>query len=68
MHLKISKSECSFDVYVVERPGSPPVGKGSSIAEALGNFMLQYQGQLGVTIEAYASAQLAERVRRSNPA
>lgn len=63
MHLKVTKSDHSFDVHVAERPDSPALGKGSNISEALGNFMLQYQSQVGITIEADASAQHAELTR-----
>lgn len=48
----------------VNLPGSPPVGKGGSIAEALGDFMIHYQEELGIQIEVDATAQQAELERR----
>jgi hypothetical protein len=66
MRVKISKRGTRFEADPVELPGSPPVGKGASIAEALGDFLIHYQKELGITIEVDATAEQAERERRKN--
>lgn len=48
----------------VDLPGSPPVGRGANIKEALGDFLIHYQEQLGIKIEIDATAEQAERDRR----
>lgn len=65
MKVKISKRGNRFEAAPVEIPGSPPVGKGDSITEALGDFLRHYHAELGVDIEVDASAQDAEQERRA---
>lgn len=49
----------------VDLPGSPLVGKGANIKEALGDFLIHYQEQLGITIDVDATAEQAECDRRA---
>ena len=49
----------------MEPPGSPLVGKGDSITEALGDFLRHSHAELGVEIEVDASALEAEQQRRA---
>ena len=65
MKVKISKRGNCFEADPVEMPGSPPVGRGNSIKEALGDFLIHYQQQLGVDFEVDKSAAEAEQVRRN---
>jgi hypothetical protein len=55
---------CSIEVDPVELPGSPAVGRGRTIEEALGNFLIAYQDKLGLKIEIDESAKAAEILRR----
>lgn len=64
MKVKVSKRGNRFEADPVELPGSPPVGKGDSIMEALGDFLHQYRAELGVEIELDGSARDAEQERR----
>lgn len=66
MKIKISKRGSRFEADPVDLPGSPPVGKGDTITEALGDFLRHYQAELGVQIEVDASAVEAEQKRRSD--
>lgn len=63
MKLQISKRGTRFEVDPVEMPGSPPVGKGESVAEALGDFLIFYQARLGIEIEVDPSVGQAEQQR-----
>lgn len=54
----------SFEVDPVEKPGSPAVGRGRTMLEALGNFLICYQKELGLNIVVDESAQASERQRR----
>lgn len=56
----------SIEVDPVERSGSPYVGRGKTIEEALGNFLICYQKELGLEIEVDKSAQKAEKKRRKD--
>lgn len=57
MKIKISKeTNGGFVVDPVEFPGIPPVGRGNSVTEAMGNFMAHYHKQMGLEIELDASA------------
>ncbi len=57
MKIKISKGPSGgFVVDPVELPGSPPVGRGDSVTEAMGNFVAHYHKQMGLEIEVDASA------------
>jgi hypothetical protein len=64
MKIVIKDHGGSIEVDPVELPGSPPVGRGSTIAEALGNFLICYQKELGLEIEVDDSAKKAEKKRR----
>jgi hypothetical protein len=59
-----SHGEGSIEVDPVELPGMPPVGRGKTIEEALGNFLIAYQKELGLEISVDASAKKAEKKRR----
>ncbi|ODP35137.1 hypothetical protein [Pandoraea sp. ISTKB] len=63
MKVKISKRGAHFEVDPVDMPGSPLVGKGESVAEALAEFMIFYQARLGIEIEVDASVGDAEHQR-----
>jgi hypothetical protein len=63
--IKISKSYGFIEVDPVDLPGSPPVGRGRTIPEALGDFLIHYQNQLGLQIEVDESAREAELARRA---
>jgi len=65
MRIKISKNWEGFVVDPVSEPGNPPVGRGATMLEAMGDFLHHYQAKLGVQIEVDASAQEAELQRRS---
>lgn len=45
-------------------PGSPPVGRGESIYEALGQWLHFHRERLGIEIEVDASATEFEDARR----
>jgi hypothetical protein len=64
MKIVIKDHGGSIEVDPVELPGSPAVGRGSTIAEALGNFLICYQKELGLEIEVDDSAKKAEKKRR----
>lgn len=53
------RSKGWLEVDPVEFPGSPAVGRGSTIEEALGNFLICYQKELGLEITVDESAQKA---------
>jgi hypothetical protein len=49
--LKINKETAgTFVVDAVDLPGSPPVGRGRTVGEAMGNFLMVYQERLGIEI------------------
>jgi hypothetical protein len=56
----------SIEVDPVELPGTCAVGRGKNIEEALGNFLICYQKELGLDIEVDKSAQNAEKKRRKD--
>lgn len=47
-----------------DTPGQPPVGRGKTMEEALGNFLRAYQRELGVHITVHSSAWDDELKRR----
>lgn len=53
-----------FVVDPVDEPGSPPVGRGRTMHEAYGSFLIAYQKRLGLEIEVDPSAEAAEQQRR----
>lgn len=63
MKVRISKRGTRFEVDPVGMPGSPPVGKGDSVAEALAEFVIFYQTRLGIEIEVDPSVSDAEQQR-----
>ena len=65
MRVVLSKQGDSFLVDPVDKPGSPRVGRGRTMLEAYGNFLIQYQDELGLLIEVDPSGQAAEDRRRS---
>ena len=64
MKLKLLKDKDYFTIDPVQLPGSPPVGKGQSMRAALGDFVHQYQKELGIEIEVDHSAWRSEIGRR----
>jgi hypothetical protein len=54
----------SFEVDPVDKPGSPAVGRGKTMLEAFGNFLICYQEELGLNIVVDASARATEMARR----
>lgn len=55
-----------FVVDPVDKSGSPAVGRGASMVEALGDFVICYQTELGLDIVVDESAQAAENQRRED--
>lgn len=51
---------CPFD----QPPGMYPVGRGKAIEEAMGNFLILYQKELGLEIVVDKSAKPFEDERR----
>jgi hypothetical protein len=64
MRIKVSKTQEGFLVDPVSEPGSPAVGRGETMKEALGDFLIHYQSKLGLTIDLDGSALDAEHARR----
>lgn len=64
MKIKISMTPDGFVADPTSEPGSPPVGRGATMAEALGEFLILYQAKLGVTVEIDRSALEAEKSRQ----
>jgi hypothetical protein len=54
----------SFEADPVDRSGSPRVGRGRTLLEAYGNFLIQYQDELGLKLVVDSSAWDAENRRR----
>ncbi|MBN3729426.1 hypothetical protein [Burkholderia sp. Tr-20390] len=63
MKIKISKRGTRYEVDPIEMPGSPPIGKGESVAEALAEFLIFYRKRLGIEIEVDPSVDGEERKR-----
>lgn len=63
MKIKISKYN-QFEVDPVDLPGSPKIGRGRTMLEALGSFLICYQDALNLTIEVDETAKPAEKRRR----
>lgn len=64
MKIRISKREGRIEADPVDLPGSPAVGRGKTIPEALGNFVIAHQRRLGLIIETDESAKADEEARR----
>lgn len=60
----ISKRLGRFEVDEPTRPGSPPVGRGRTMAEALGDWLKNNQRDLDIFIDVHATAMPAELARR----
>lgn len=56
----------SIEVDPIERPGACAVGRGKTIEEALGNFLICYQKELGLEITVDKTAKKAEKKRRAD--
>jgi hypothetical protein len=54
----------SFTVDPIDLSGSPRVGRGRTMLEAYGDFLIGYQEKLGLRIEVDESAKPAEMKRR----
>lgn len=63
--LTIEKVGSQFTVDEKARPGSPPVGRGRTMLEALGDYVLNNQEHLDVHLEVAETAQAAENRRRA---
>ena len=63
--VRVSKDGSGFVADPIRRPGSPRVGRGNTLLEALGDFLIGYQTELGVVIEIAPTAQEAENERRA---
>lgn len=48
---KNGKGDFAFEADDPKLPGSPPVGRGSSIQHALGDWLIQHQASLGLLID-----------------
>lgn len=64
MQLTISKQGKHFLVEDKSLTGSPPVGRGRTMAEAVGNFVHVNQRRLDIDFVVDVSAQPAEMRRR----
>lgn len=64
MKIAISKEGDDFVVDPIDIPGSPRVGRGKTMMEALGAFFHAHQKTFDVTFEVDPSAQQAEDTRR----
>jgi len=65
MTLTISKAGSHFVVDNTSRSGSPAVGRGRTIKEAIGDYFHANQLQLGIAFDVDISARGAEQRRRS---
>lgn len=62
--LTISKEREVFIVDDVTVPGSPPVGRGRTVNEALGEYLRNNQDRLGIKLVVHDSAMPTEMRRR----
>jgi len=53
-----------FEVDCLDLLGSPPVGRGSSLKEAVGDWFLNYQDIIGIKVNIDDSAKATEERRR----
>lgn len=65
MKLRISKEEDHFLVDDPTIPGSPPVGRGRTMLEAIGSYFHNNQNNLGLSFDVDESAWPAELARRN---
>ncbi len=64
MILSITKEYGKFVVDEKGAPGTPPVGRGRTMMEAVGNYFHANQTKLGIEFEVEPLAQSAEMRRR----
>lgn len=64
MKLRISKEEDHFLVVDPTIPGSPPVGRGRTMIEAIGYWFHRNQDRIGLEFEVTESAMPTELRRR----
>jgi hypothetical protein len=64
MKIRISKEGSGFVVDPYAKSGSPSVGRGATMNDALATFLIAYQEELGLDIEVHESAKPAEMRRR----
>ena len=64
LKLTISKEGDGFLVCDRSKCGSPPVGRGKTMMEAIGSFFHHNQYNLGIEFDVGESAQSAETARR----
>lgn len=64
MRVKISKAGKHFIVDPMDLPGSPAVGRGRTMMEALGSFFHHHQDRFEVEFVVDSTAQAAETNRR----
>jgi len=64
MKLTISKTGRQYTVDDKSRPGSPPVGRGRTMFEAIGDYVYANQSELDITFDVDESARPAEMRRR----
>jgi len=64
MRLKISKENGMFVVDDPKRSGSPPVGRGHTMLEAIGSWVHHNQDYIGISFAVDETARPAELGRR----
>ena len=64
-NLTISKEDDHFLVDDLSKSGSPPVGRGRTMLEAIGSFFHNNQRDLGIEFIVDLSAKIAETARRN---
>lgn len=64
--LTIAREEHPSGFVVYEAPliGSPTVGRGSTMIEAIGSWFHRYQSEIGLSFEVHPSARFDEMTRR----
>lgn len=65
MKVNVSEQYGEFIADPVDKSGMPTVGRGKTLLEALGAFLITYQSQLGVVVEIEETAAQAEIKRRA---
>lgn len=63
MKVVISERNGMFTFDPVDSPGSPMVGRGKTLVEAAGDFLICYQREFGLELVVDSSAQAAENKR-----
>jgi len=65
MKLRLSKEGTRFVVDDPAAPGTPTVGRGRTMLEAIGSYFHNHQSELGLSFEVDETALPAETRRRS---